>query len=151
MGQALAIDWNEVRTLALAIGVREAARRMELPEETVKRRCTREGWLTKRDQTEHEAEQSRAVVRVSQGLSPVVPKAADILGEMKEKTRASFGIAAQKVAEHAAQQPVDDLLRGSEDYSRWVTNADRIHGYSRDGQSGNTTVVNIGFLGPVQE
>jgi len=36
MAQALAVDWQEVKTLALAIGVREAARQMGLTEDSVR-------------------------------------------------------------------------------------------------------------------
>lgn len=45
MPAALDVNWGEVRTLAVAVGVREAARRMGLPEDAVKQRSWREGWM----------------------------------------------------------------------------------------------------------
>jgi hypothetical protein len=45
MPAALDVNWNEVRMLAQTIGVREAARRMGIPEGAVMVRSSREGWL----------------------------------------------------------------------------------------------------------
>jgi len=48
MPAALDVNWEAIEMLALEVGVREAARRLGLDENTVKRRCTREGWLAER-------------------------------------------------------------------------------------------------------
>src|SRR5690348_6447695 len=48
MPAALDIDREQVQMLALTYGVREAARMLDLPENTVKSWCTREGWLVDR-------------------------------------------------------------------------------------------------------
>lgn len=40
------IDWESVKMLALEVGVREAARKLGLSEERVKKRCTLDGWLS---------------------------------------------------------------------------------------------------------
>lgn len=45
MPAALDVNWEEVKMLAISIGVREAARRMELSEDAVRQRSSREGWL----------------------------------------------------------------------------------------------------------
>ncbi len=45
MPAALDVDWESVKTLAISVGAREAARRMGLSEDAVRQRCTREGWL----------------------------------------------------------------------------------------------------------
>lgn len=45
MPAALNVNWGEVRMLAVERGVREAARLMGLPEDAVRQRSSREGWL----------------------------------------------------------------------------------------------------------
>jgi hypothetical protein len=39
------IDWSSVRTLAITVGVREAARRLGISEDAALKRSQREGWL----------------------------------------------------------------------------------------------------------
>jgi hypothetical protein len=45
MPAALDVNWEAIKLLAQQIGVREAARRMGLPEDAVRQRSAREGWL----------------------------------------------------------------------------------------------------------
>lgn len=45
MPAALDVNWEAIKMLALSIGVREAARRMNLPEGAVMMRSSREGWM----------------------------------------------------------------------------------------------------------
>jgi hypothetical protein len=45
MPAALDVNWETIKMLAQQIGVREAARRMGLPEDAVRQRSAREGWL----------------------------------------------------------------------------------------------------------
>jgi hypothetical protein len=45
MPAALDVDWEAVQTLAIAIGVREAARQMGINEDAVRQRSSREGWI----------------------------------------------------------------------------------------------------------
>ena len=45
MGQALQVDHEKVKMVALQIGVREAARQFNLPEPTVQAWSRREGWF----------------------------------------------------------------------------------------------------------
>lgn len=45
MPAALDVNWEAVKMLALQVGIREAARQMELTESAVMQRSAREGWL----------------------------------------------------------------------------------------------------------
>lgn len=152
MGKPLQADWNEVKTLALAIGVREAARQMGLPEDAVMQRSYREGWIEKRREAQAKAEVIKSTIRVEQGLSAHVSTAAEVLQNVSGETKSELAVAALKVARHAAKQEPETLLTGSEDYSRWVSNAAKIHGWDAADRAGaGQAVVNITFLGNVQD
>jgi hypothetical protein len=45
MPKPLNVDWPAVRVLAVAVGVREAARQMGISEDAVRQRSKREGWM----------------------------------------------------------------------------------------------------------
>jgi hypothetical protein len=45
MPKPLNADWSAVRVLAVAVGVREAARQMGISEDAVRQRSKREGWM----------------------------------------------------------------------------------------------------------
>lgn len=55
--ERIAINWDAVRMLAIAVGVREAARQFGISEEATMKRCQREGWL-KNEQVRAVAERS---------------------------------------------------------------------------------------------
>ena len=45
MPKPLNVDWPAVRVLAVAVGVREAARQMGISQDAVRQRSKREGWM----------------------------------------------------------------------------------------------------------
>jgi hypothetical protein len=45
MPKPLSVDWPAVRVLAVAVGVREAARQMGISQDAVRQRSKREGWI----------------------------------------------------------------------------------------------------------
>ena len=45
MPRALNVDWPSLRVLAVAVGVREAARQMGISQDAVRQRSKREGWM----------------------------------------------------------------------------------------------------------
>ena len=45
MPKPLNVDWPAVRVLAVAVGVREAARQMGISQDAVRQRPKREGWM----------------------------------------------------------------------------------------------------------
>lgn len=68
------VNWEAVRVLAVAVGVREAARRLGISEEATKKRCTREGWL-ENPQVRAVTAQSvrdRSAITVSPQMSPAM-------------------------------------------------------------------------------
>lgn len=148
--QALPVDWNEVRTLAMAVGVREAARRMEISEEATMKRCQREGWL---DEQKTAPQRAREAVRGDRtpdsapaihliaeqnGLSANVRTAADCLDYRQHGKPARLALAAaqRKQAERLATMDEDELIQ-PEVASVMVNSAkvgNTIHGWSGSAQ-----------------
>jgi len=110
MPAALAVDWNEVKTLAVAIGVRQAARRMGVPVQAAMKRSSREGWLVRQREVDAIAKQERDSLRTQQGLSPHVRTAADILAELGPDSKTKLAIAGNTVANKLAEMSAPKLL-----------------------------------------
>ncbi len=107
--EAKPISWEAVKALAMVVGVREAARRMELSEEQVKKRCTREGWLS--DPRARQAVTNAVALR--SGISAPVP--------MSPKSPAA--LIAQELAELNAKSRLS-LARGMSKASTTIENMD---------------------------
>jgi hypothetical protein len=108
MPAALDVDWEAVRVLALAVGVREAARRMGLEQSTVTMRSMREGWLRDLPRS------SRLPPTVLQPVVAVVksPAAAlsDVLREDGAATRLGHSRFHRKISENLAKEDDPDKL-----------------------------------------
>ena len=108
MPAALDVDWEAVRVLALAVGVREAARRMGLEESTVTTSSMRDGWLRDLPRSESlpPTVQSRAVSAVrspGEALS-------DVLREDGAATRLGHSRFHRKISENLAKEEDPDKL-----------------------------------------
>lgn len=126
----LAVDWNEVKTLALAIGVREAARQLEISEEAVMKRCSREGWL--REQREIVEVQQTAIAekRVRQGLSATVRTAADVMKTWDGETRFDLAKGLRAGAATVADMDGQEVLMAAQQVNTLVKSAALVHGWS---------------------
>lgn len=145
---ALPIDWPEVKTLALAIGVREAARRMGLSEEVVKKRCTREGWLQDRHAPAKAMQAAIAakaeVVRVA---SPQVPTAAEVLASMGQKTRAALAAGILRGSERVARLDPDEIIERAQGVHSLAKSASLVHGWQDGQHHGGQVLVNLDLRG----
>lgn len=127
------IEWGAVQALAMVVGVREAARRMQLSEEQVKKRCTREGWLKS---PEARAAQQLAVADRS-GKSAAVPMsplspANMILAEIATlgaQSRLSLAKGVQKASAHVEKLDGGEILDRSADVKAIAQTADLVHGW----------------------
>lgn len=145
---ALGVDWNEVRQIALQVGVREAARRMGLPEETVKKRCTREGWIKEKNAIQAKVAQIEQLKRTDRGLSPEVPKAIEVLSAIGGETRLFLAKSALKVAKHVHKQPAAKLLQEAPNVKAWCQTAGMVHGFgSAEGVSLRLEIIAKGHAG----
>jgi hypothetical protein len=127
------INWQEVRMLASVVGVRESARRMGLSEEQVKKRCTREGWLS---DPEAQVANQRAVAQRSGTsapipLSPMSPAALvnAELAALSQKSRLSLARGVAKAAEHVETLQGPDILAESGNVKSIAQTADLVHGW----------------------
>jgi len=150
MPAPLAVDWNEVRTLALAIGsADQAADHFQISREATRQRASREKWFVKQREVQAVVRTIKTEKSVKQGVSQTVTKAADALENIGPDTKAAFAQAALTVAKQAKDAPVTELLSQAESYSKWVGNAAKLHGWDAEGRAGSgQTVVNIAFLAP---
>jgi len=111
---AAPISWEAVKALAMVVGVREAARRMELSEEQVKKRCTREGWLSdpRARLAATNAVALRSGISAPVPTSPMSPAAliAQEMAELNSSTRLGHARAAKAVASHVQTLNGQELL-----------------------------------------
>jgi hypothetical protein len=127
------IEWGAVRALAAVVGVREAARRMGISEEQVKKRCTREGWL--RSPEARAANQIAGAGRSGRTAAVTVPKmspAALISAEIAQlgsKTRLSLARGIAKAGEHVESLSGEDILERANDVKAVAQTADLVHGW----------------------
>lgn len=127
------ISWEAVRALAAVVGVREAARQMGLSEEQVKKRCTREGWLST---PEARVANQRAVAMRSGTsapipLSPMSPAALihAELASLGSKSRLSIARGVAKASETVENMQGLDILDRSADVKAIAQTADLVHGW----------------------
>jgi hypothetical protein len=102
MPKPLNVDWPAVRVLAVAVGVREAARQMGISEDAVRQRSKREGWMTS-----PKAVAQRALAKPVTSVSPNALSPADalvnVLQEHERETKLSLARSARRMAKDAEQ------------------------------------------------
>jgi len=107
MPAALDVNWEAIKMLAMEVGVREAARQMGISENTVKRKCTLEGWLVNLPRS---TPMPASVVR----YVPNVPNPSNLLANaMREdslQTRASAIRITRRALKRAEQCDDDELM-----------------------------------------
>jgi hypothetical protein len=151
MPPALEVDWRDVKTLALAIGVREAARRMGISEEAVMKRSSREKWLVPtQEQQQIEAVKEQVVQerRQRQGLSANVRTAAEILASMGDDTRSKLAIGVNKGAQTVAEMDGREILLSSQQVQQLTKAAATVHGWQSSGPSLSVRLDVIAQSGP---
>ena len=109
MPKPLNVDWSAVRVLAVAVGVREAARQMQISEDAVRQRSKREGWMTSA-----KAAAQRALAKPVTNVTRVSPNAmspadalATVLSERKERSKLGLSKYAAEAAERAGESDGD--------------------------------------------
>jgi len=142
-GQAIAIDHEQVRLVAVQIGVREAARQFGLPEDTVKTWSRREGWLVQEEQKQELVQKAVAIVREKQGLNPIEPNASEILLKFNGETRMGHAVAAHKVANKLKQMDEDELFMSGQLLQQHAKHASTVFGW--EANSAGVT-VNVGVI-----
>lgn len=136
------VDREAVKTLAIAVGVREAARQVGLPESTVKSWSTRQKWFVdppKPPTITNPRGASIASKSPSQALS-------DSLADDNKATRHALSKALRKGAEHAADMQPGAILKQSRAVVDMAKGAGLVHewnGSKPDGGLVNVTLVRL--------
>lgn len=107
MPAALDVNWGEVRTLAVAVGVREAARRMGLPEGAVMMRSSREGWLANLPRSQP---LPATMVRAVSGVSSAPKALAQVMLEDSQDCRSTALRVAKRALRRVERCDDDELL-----------------------------------------
>lgn len=127
------VNWEAVKCLALVVGVREAARRMGISEETAKKRCTREKWL---DSPEARAANKLAVQqRAGITMSPQASPAALIQQEVAmlgQKSRLSLARGLVRAAEHVESMDGQEILEDAQNVKAVTQTAAILHNWDRN-------------------
>jgi len=109
MPKPLNVDWPAVRVVAVAVGVREAARQMAISEDAVRQRSKREGWMISAKATAQRA-LAKPVTSVSPDALSPAHALANVLSERKRRTKLGLSKYAAEAAERAAQSDGDLAL-----------------------------------------
>jgi hypothetical protein len=102
MPKPLNVDWSAVRVLAVAVGVREAARQMGISEDAVRQRSKREGWMAS-PKTVAQRAQAKPVTSVSPDALSPADALANVLQEYERETKLSLARSARRMAKDAEQ------------------------------------------------
>lgn len=148
MPQALPVDHEAVKTVALQIGVREAARQFGLTEAVVMKWSQREKWFAYKDL----GEKALARRQEQKGLSSVVSKTpSEILVTLGNKSKlraAKLGDRTLQVIQRKAHDtdgealiPLAPVLKTT------VDTLDKVHSWSSNSTQ-SLTQVNINLSGP---
>lgn len=127
------VNWEAVRVLAVAIGVREAARQCGVSVEAAMKRSQREGWLS--DPRLRAANQQMQItkrnmaVACPQGVSsPAAVMAAELVS-LGQKTRISLARGIAKAGEHIESMDGQEILMDAQNVKSVAQTADLVHGW----------------------
>jgi hypothetical protein len=137
MPAALNVNREAVKTLAMAIGVREAARQMNLPENTVMQWSARYNWFA-------EPKLPPTMKRVSsESTSP-----GDIMKQVGERSRFSLDIAGEKAAKHLEKLGGHEIVSKATKFKEIVAATSQLHGFDAKDQAGSFSlnVLSLGDL-----
>jgi hypothetical protein len=131
---AINIDREAVKTLAIAVGVRKAARQLGLKEDTVCKWSERGKWFKPPP-----LPPQQAVSTVSKSPSNAL---ADTLREHSEQTKLGMATAARTAAKHAANMTPVQVLNVSRDLKNVTDIAEKVHGWNQQGGRSTNVFVN---------
>jgi hypothetical protein len=127
---SLAVDKEQVRAIAVQVGVREAARQCGLSEDTVKSWSKREGWLKEKEQIAVVQEQAIQRKRINQGLHPIAPKPADVLKKYDGQTRMGIAKGLMRGAKEVGKMKGAEVVMAAQQVSSLAKAAALVHGWA---------------------
>jgi len=140
MPKPLNVDWPAVRVLAVAVGVREAARQMGISEDAVRQRSKREGWMAS-PKTVAQRALAKPVTSVSPDALSPADALANVLQEHERETKLSLALSARRMAKDAEQA----TLRESPYVHKAAQVASITHGWGEKEKNPNA-ILNVAIL-----
>jgi Putative ATPase subunit of terminase (gpP-like) len=136
------IDREAVKTLAIAVGVRQAARELGLNEDTVCSWAKREKWFTVEAKPQPP---SQAIIPQALQAKPS-DALASILSDENRETKLSLSRGVRRLAKHIENLPAEMLFVGADKVKQAVASASQIHGWEESkGTAGPTlNILQIG-------
>src|SRR5436190_22439667 len=102
MPKPLNVDWPAVRVLAVAVGVREAARQMGISQDAARQRSKREGWMAS-PKTIAQRALAKPVTTVSPNALSLAHALANVFSARKQRNKPGLSKYAAEAAEQAAE------------------------------------------------
>ena len=131
--------WDQIKAgYAAGVGLREIARKMNVPEGTVLARAKREGWTQQIQAAKH-----ATALTQSNAITPMQSIAA-VMQERGERYRERIAGVGEKVAGHLETMGPDDILNRAAQVERFDTVARRTFGLD-DAEKG-TGALNLSVL-----
>ena len=140
MPKPLNVDWPAVRVLAVAVGVREAARQMGISEDAVRQRSKREGWMAS-PKTVAQRALAKPVTSVSPDVLSPADALANVLQEHERETKLSLARSARRMAKDAEQA----TLREAPYVHKAAQVASITHGWGEKEKNPNA-ILNVAIL-----
>lgn len=147
--QRTPIDREAVKTLAIAVGVREAARQLDLSESTVKSWSTRERWFAQPDRVHLPPTLEKAHNPLASSASKPSSALVNVLADESKKTRLKLSRAAYKAAKTFAKRPGDAIIADSQALRHVTAVAATVHGWE-EGKPASLNLQLGVFVGGIQ-
>ena len=139
MPKPLNVDWPAVRVLAVAVGVREAARQMGISEDSVRQRSKRERWMTSPKAAAQRA-LAKPVTRLSPNAVSPAEALANVLSECKHRSKLGLSLYAASAAQQAAEHRDKLGIAGQ------VKDVAHVHKTLWPEETGNKPLLSVGIL-----
>lgn len=143
------VDWNGVRVLAIAVGVREAARRCGISEEAAMKRSQREGWLESPETRELNRKlmrENRTLSATVRTVSPAVAMANE-LSNLGAKTRLSIARGIAKAGAHIETMDGQEIVADAQNIKATAQTAQILHGWEANQKTSRVRLELLGTKG----
>lgn len=138
-----AVDREAVKTLAIAIGIRPAARQLGLDEHRVLKWSQRDPagpWIAKLIPAVPATLEHHKVSSCPQPLVSPSDAMQNSLADHSKRTRIALAKASTKATEHLAEQPAQAILKAAQNMRHVSAVAAQVHSWDQNSQQGPLTL-----------
>lgn len=133
----------------MAVGVREAARKLGISEEAAMKRSQREGWLSTPEarQSVRLAHEARGIVRSSSAQPSAAQAMAQELTSLNSKSRLAMARGLGKAAAHVEQMDGQEIVEDASNVKQTVQSLALVHGWQAN-QTVTKVAINLTGVAP---